>query len=137
MGCASFRGETVTDKRSTGLRLALVVLLAAPVATILIDLAQRDTMNRSVRFAETLIASLPGATSVRPTSPHRAAGFAVLKAPDVPAALIELGYLTNSLDERAMATEAWRNQVAQAIGRAIDRHFAAQNGPISTQAATR
>jgi N-acetylmuramoyl-L-alanine amidase len=109
----------------------------APVATILIDLAQRDTMNRSVRFAETLIASLPGATSVRPTSPHRAAGFAVLKAPDVPAALIELGYLTNSLDERAMATEAWRNQVAQAIGRAIDRHFAAQNGPISTQAATR
>jgi N-acetylmuramoyl-L-alanine amidase len=105
-----------------------------PVATILIDLAQRDTMNRSVRFAETLIASLPGTTSVRPTSPHRSAGFAVLKAPDVPAALVELGYLTNRQDEREMATDRWRAEVAQAIGRAIDRHFAAQTGPLPRQA---
>jgi N-acetylmuramoyl-L-alanine amidase len=110
---------------------------SAPVASILIDLAQRDTMNRSVRFAETLLASLPGATTIRPTSPHRSAGFAVLKAPDVPAALVELGYLTNVQDEREMAKESWRNQVAQAISRAVDRHFAAQNAPIASQAAAR
>jgi N-acetylmuramoyl-L-alanine amidase len=109
----------------------------APVASILIDLAQRDTMNRSVRFAETVLTSLPGATAVRPTSPHRSAGFAVLKAPDVPAALIELGYLTNREDEREMARESWRNQVAIAISRAIDRHFAAQNAPIPIEAAAR
>ena len=75
----------------------------SPVASILIDLAQRDTMNRSVRFAETVLTVLPRATMVRPTSPHRSAGFAVLKAPDIPAALVELGYLSNSADEAEMS----------------------------------
>jgi len=56
-----------------------------PVASILIDLAQRDTLNRSARFAETVISALPAVTAVQPASPHRSAGFAVLKAPDVPA----------------------------------------------------
>jgi len=106
----------------------------SPVASILIDLAQRDTLNRSARFAETLISSLQGATSVLPQLPHRAAGFAVLKAPDVPAVLIELGYLTNLKDENEMATEAWRNRVADVISAAINAHFA---GPASRQADNR
>jgi len=100
----------------------------SPVASILIDLAQRDTMNRSVRFAETVIASLPAATQLRPLFPHRSAGFAVLKGPDIPAVLIELGYLTNAKDESEMATEAWRNRVARAISSAIDTHFAGEIG---------
>ena len=83
----------------------------SPVASILIDLAQRDTMNRSVRFAERVLTALPRATMVRPTSPHRSAGFAVLKAPDIPAVLVELGYLSNSArrgrdDEAGMASES-------------------------------
>jgi N-acetylmuramoyl-L-alanine amidase len=94
-----------------------------PVASILIDLAQRDTMNRSVRFAETVLGTLPAVTSIQPLSPHRAAGFAVLKAPDVPAVLIELGYLTNSKDEGEMTTQAWRNRVSGAISAAVDAHF--------------
>ena len=100
-----------------------------PVASILIDLAQRDTMNRSVRFAETVLGTLPAVTSIQPLSPHRAAGFAVLKAPDVPAVLIELGYLTNTKDENDMATDAWRNRVSRAISAAIDAHFG--NGAVS------
>jgi N-acetylmuramoyl-L-alanine amidase len=107
----------------------------SPVATILIDLAQRETMNRSARFAETILSLLPTATMVRPTSPHRAAGFAVLKAPDVPAVLIELGYLTNTKDESEMATETWRARVAQALTSAIDVHFAAGGGLSARQAA--
>jgi len=107
----------------------------SPVASILIDLAQRDTMNRSVRFAETVLGSLPSATAVRATNPHRAAGFAVLKAPDVPSVLIELGYLTNADDERVMVTQAWRTHVAQAIAASIDAHFAAQPGQTTRQAA--
>jgi N-acetylmuramoyl-L-alanine amidase len=94
-----------------------------PVASILIDLAQRDTMNRSLRFAETVIGALPAVTSVQAQSPHRSAGFAVLKAPDVPAVLIELGYLTNAKDEGEMETEAWRARVSRAISEAIDTHF--------------
>ena len=107
----------------------------SPVASILIDLAQRETLNRSARFAETVLTSLPTATMVRPSTPHRGAGFAVLKAPDVPAVLIELGYLTNVKDEAEMAKETWRVQVAKAVGVAIDAHFSRESGPPERQVA--
>lgn len=107
----------------------------SPVASILINLAQRENLNRSARFAETVLTSLPAATMVRPTTPHRGAGFAVLKAPDVPAVLIELGYLTNVNDEAEMAKESWRVQVAKAVAAAIDAHLSAESGPPARQAA--
>ncbi len=94
------------------------------VSHILIDLAQRDTMNRSSRFAQTAVIALSHATDILPRQPHRSAGFAVLKAPDVPAVLIELGYLSNPSDSRQMAAFGWRNGVAGAIADAVDRHFA-------------
>ena len=61
------------------------------VAPILIDLAQRDTMNRSSRFAEGAVSMLSRATDILPRQPHRAAGFVVLKAPDVPSVLDRAG----------------------------------------------
>ena len=100
----------------------------SPVAPILIDLAQRDTINRSSRFAETALNQLHGVTDILARSPHRAASLAVLVAPDVPAVLIELGYLSNSVDAAQMNTEAWRSNVAQAVAGAVDRHFAAGPG---------
>lgn len=93
------------------------------VSHILIDLAQRETINRSVRFARTLVPQLSRATSVIARDPHRSAAFAVLKAPDVPAVLIELGYLSNSRDCSQMATASWRSGVANAIAAAVDRQF--------------
>ena len=95
----------------------------SPVAPILIDLAQRDTMNRSSRFAETALGKLDGVTDILARSPHRSASLAVLVAPDVPAVLIELGYLSNRGDAARMNTEAWRTKVAKAIADAVDRHF--------------
>lgn len=106
-----------------------------PVASILIDLAQRDTMNRSVRFAETVLTNLSQSTYIRPTTPRRSAGFAVLKAPDVPAVLIELGYITNQIDESEMASDAWRSQIAASITSAVDRHFGLESSGESQQAA--
>ena len=94
------------------------------VAPILIDLAQRDTMNRSSRFAEGAVTLLARTTTILPRQPHRSAAFVVLKAPDVPSVLIELGYLSNSADAQAMNSAHWRNGVAQAIADAIDRYFA-------------
>ena len=107
------------------------------MSSILIDLAQRDTMNRSSRFASAAVSSLGHATDILPRQPHRSAAFAVLKAPDVPAVLIELGYLSNAQDARQMGTEHWRDGVAEAIARAIDRHFAPQSAqaPIGAQTA--
>ncbi|HEX4301650.1 MAG TPA: N-acetylmuramoyl-L-alanine amidase [Rhizomicrobium sp.] len=93
------------------------------VAPILIDLAQRDTMNRSSRFAEATVTQLSSATDILPRQPHRSAAFVVLKAPDVPSVLIELGYLSNADDAGRMNSVRWRNGVAGAIASAVDGYF--------------
>jgi N-acetylmuramoyl-L-alanine amidase len=103
----------------------------SPVAPILIDLAQRDTINKSSRFAEGALARLAGATDILARSPHRSASLAVLVAPDVPAVLIELGYLSNRADAAQMATEPWRNRIAGAIAAAVTRHLAGDSGAVA------
>lgn len=95
---------------------------APDVASILIDLAQRETMNHSARFAELLVDDLR--RSVRTLRKgHRFAGFAVLKAPDVPSVLIEMGYLSNSEDEHLLTSSKRRAPVIDAIARGIDQYF--------------
>jgi N-acetylmuramoyl-L-alanine amidase len=94
------------------------------VAPILLDLEQRDTMNKSSRFAQLVVSGLGAATDILPRQPHRSAAFVVLKAPDVPSVLIELGYLSNASDAAQMNTARWRNGVANAIAAAVERHFA-------------
>lgn len=92
------------------------------VTSILIDLAQRETKNRSARFAQLLIPELHKVGSLTHRT-HRFAGFRVLKAPDVPSVLIELGYLTNVDDESAMRGTRWRKGMAKAIAQAVDSYF--------------
>lgn len=92
------------------------------VTSILIDLAQRETKNNAVKFAQALVPELQRVSNVTAKS-HRFAGFRVLKAPDVPSVLIEVGYLSNELDESAMQSSRWRRDMAEAITKAIGRHF--------------
>ena len=92
------------------------------VTSILIDLAQRETKNNAAKFAQVLIPELHRAGEVTQKS-HRFAGFRVLKAPDVPSVLIELGYLSNRQDESVMTTSRWRKRMAQSIARAVDGYF--------------
>jgi N-acetylmuramoyl-L-alanine amidase len=94
-----------------------------PVAPILINLAQRDTRNKSSEFATAALKQLGQVTDLLARSPHRSASLAVLVAPDVPAVLIELGYLSNAGDARQMNTDAWRGRVATAIANAVDAQF--------------
>ena len=93
------------------------------VASFLIDLAQRQTMNDSAVFARILTREIG---KVRPLlrNTHRFAGFAVLKAPDVPSVLVELGYLSNPREERSLNRARDRERVTAAIVRAIDSYFA-------------
>jgi N-acetylmuramoyl-L-alanine amidase len=92
------------------------------VTNILIDLAQRETMNQSARFAGYLAEELRGAVRTHRRA-HRFAGFAVLKAPDVPSVLLELGYLSNEKEERMIRSPEFQNKVAQALTKGIDRYF--------------
>lgn len=92
------------------------------VANILIDLAQRDTKNASVKFAESLISSARGKTLLLDRT-HRFAGFRVLKAPDVPSVLVELGFITNRTDEKQLTSNKWRRHVATGMVDAIDNYF--------------
>ncbi|MEE8280016.1 MAG: N-acetylmuramoyl-L-alanine amidase [Alphaproteobacteria bacterium] len=95
------------------------------VTNILIDLAQRESMNYSARFAALLVAELRRAGKILRKS-HRFAGFAVLKAPDVPSVLVELGYLSNRYDERLLRQRAYRAKLSDAILRATDKYFASR-----------
>jgi N-acetylmuramoyl-L-alanine amidase len=104
----------------------------SPVAPILIDLAQRDTINKSSLFATNALKRLSGVTDILARSPHRSASLAVLVAPDVPAVLIELGYLSNQDDAGRMNTDAWRARVAQAIADSVDRQFASTQSAAGT-----
>ncbi|WP_299440994.1 N-acetylmuramoyl-L-alanine amidase [uncultured Rhodospira sp.] len=97
------------------------------VTSILIDLAQRETMNRSVSFANALLKELPPDIRTLNHS-RRFAGFAVLKAPDVPSALLEMGYLSNATDEKLLRQRAYRAKLAQAVVRSLDRFFTTVQG---------
>ncbi len=96
---------------------------SAEVTNILIDLAQRETMNQSAKLAALLVDELKSRVKIL-RNPHRFAGFAVLKAPDIPSVLIELGFISNKDDERALRSKSHRRKLAQSIAGAVDRYFA-------------
>ena len=92
------------------------------VVSILIDLAQRETKNRSVRFANQLVQTMVLRVPLL-DRPHRQAGFAVLKAPDIPAALIELGFLSHPEEERLLLSGKHRSAIIEGIVAATDNFF--------------
>jgi N-acetylmuramoyl-L-alanine amidase len=92
------------------------------VTDILIDLAQRETMNQSAKFAGLLVPELRKVIKTH-KRPHKFAGFAVLKAPDVPSILLEMGYLSNLNDERLLKTDGFKKKLAVSIKRGLDKYF--------------
>ncbi len=91
---------------------------APEVADILLDLTRRETHNFSLGFAEKVVDSLRDEIFLI-NNPHRFAGFQVLKAPDVPSVLLELGYLSNKQDEKLITDPVWREKMAQKLILAI------------------
>lgn len=88
------------------------------VADILVDLIRRETHSFSIRFARSLVGELSTSIGVI-NNPHRFAGFRVLKAPDVPSVLVELGYLSNPKDEEQLQNVEWRQKAAKSIAAAV------------------
>ena len=124
--------ETASDSEAARLAetenradvIAGVDLTSEPndVADILIDLAQRETKSFSVQFARGLITSMRTVTRMHKNS-LKSAGFRVLKAPDIPSVLIELGYVSNRQDIKSLTSADWREHAADSVAQAIDRFF--------------
>jgi N-acetylmuramoyl-L-alanine amidase len=93
------------------------------VASILIDLARRETMNFSAEFATLLVPELEKRGLRHSSRAHRFAGFRVLKAPDVPSVLIELGYLSNKQDLAVLTSKNGHQTLARAVKDAVENYF--------------
>jgi N-acetylmuramoyl-L-alanine amidase len=92
------------------------------VADILIDLAQRETKTFSVQFAHALLHAMKPVARLH-KNPLKAAGFRVLRAPDVPSVLVELGYVSNREDLKSLVSDSWRNKAADTVVQAIETYF--------------
>lgn len=92
------------------------------VTDILINLAQRETMNKSSEFATFMVKEMRKAVSLV-NDTHRFAGFAVLKAPDVPSVLLEMGYVSNAQEEKLLQQSSYRKKLAVATRKAVDNYF--------------
>ena len=92
------------------------------VTDILIDLVQRETMNQSAVFADAIVQEITKKIKTH-RRPHKFAGFAVLKALDIPSILLEMGYLSNIEDETLLNTDAFRKKLGRAILLGLDRYF--------------
>jgi N-acetylmuramoyl-L-alanine amidase len=124
--------DTATDSEAARLAekenradvIAGVDLKAEPddVAGILLDLAERETKGLSLQFAHKLVGDLKAATQLH-KKPLKSAGFRVLRAPDVPSVLVELGYVSNRGDLQSLLSDAWRGRTADSMARAIDSYF--------------
>jgi N-acetylmuramoyl-L-alanine amidase len=92
------------------------------VADILIDLARRETKTFSLQFARGLIGQMRSVARLH-KEPLKSAGFRVLKAPDIPSVLLELGFVSNRSDLKMLTSEAWRGRTADAMMHAVDAYF--------------
>jgi N-acetylmuramoyl-L-alanine amidase len=101
---------------------------ASDVTDILQDLTLRETRTFSHRFAKKLLGQLAPITKMS-VKPHREAGFKVLRSPDVPSVLVELGYLSNKTDLGQLLSSEWRDRATAAIASALDQYF----GPRATR----
>lgn len=113
--------ENDTDRRA-GLELILADY-DVDTSNILVDLMRRESMNAAARFAGRLSEEVGRVAKLRRNN-HRFAGFRVLKAPDVPSVLFEMGYLSNRKDEAILKGPSTRRQLLKAVVAAVDSHFA-------------
>ena len=98
--------------------------LREEVTDILEDLAKRETRIRSGLFARTLLGRMETMGQTINKNPIRSAGFRVLRAPDIPSILLELGYLSSQSDIKSLTDPQSREKIGQDIADAVFRYFA-------------
>jgi len=91
------------------------------VTDILLDLTRRETQSFSISLADQVVAAFEGQISLI-NNPHRYAGFMVLRAPDIPSILLEIGFLSNPEDEKRMLDPVWRDKLVDRLVDAVTRY---------------
>lgn len=124
------RRENLAD-RAGGLAMPSV---PPEVQRILLSLMRRETRSGSEKLARLAVAALEGEVALLPNT-HRRAGFVVLKAPDVPAALVEMGFLSNPVDEAALQRPAHRARLVTALAEAVEGFLATRQAVMTEDAA--
>lgn len=122
--------ENRADQAVAGMKLADK---SDTVAKALVAMTQRGTVNDSRRLAETIVRTFDGNGVRLLPHTHRQAGFAVLTAPEIPAALVELGYLSNRQDEKLLTVRPHQLFLARALRASVDAHFGLR-APVSPPA---
>ena len=97
------------------------------VSDILIDLSRREAKNSSIAFAELFIDKLKKNKINLLRRPHRQAGFAVLKAPDIPSVLIEMGFISNNSDLKKLTSKKFQEELMGVIALVVEDYFKSQN----------
>jgi N-acetylmuramoyl-L-alanine amidase len=105
------------------------------VSSILIDLTQRETMNTSSRFADLMQHELTDQGVEFKSTYHRFAGLVVLKAPDVPAVLLETGYMSSADDLKLLFSKDYQHRLAVGVTHAVEAHFARRLGGTTVASA--
>ena len=94
----------------------------ADAGNILLDLAKTDTMNKSAQYADLVVREMKRKVPLVPNA-HRMAGFVVLKSPNIPSVLVELGYLSNRTEDKNLQKTSYRRDLAEALVRAVNTYF--------------
>ena len=95
----------------------------------LLDLSQTATINDSLKLARAVLAELGGINTLH--KPHvEQAGFAVLKAPDIPSILVETAFISNPDEEKRLKSNAYQEKMAEAVFIGIRNYFS-KNPPLS------
>ena len=89
---------------------------------VLISLSQNDSRNKASKFSSYVVKNMKNQVKVL-SNAHRFAGFAVLKAPDIPSVLVELGYLSNYTEEKFLRQPNYRKKLAETITRSVVTYF--------------
>jgi len=89
---------------------------------VLLDLAKTDTMNKSAQYAKYVVREMKKTVQLVPNA-HRMAGFVVLKSPNIPSVLVELGYLSNKTEDQNLQKQSYRKDLAEALVRAVNLYF--------------
>jgi N-acetylmuramoyl-L-alanine amidase len=119
-GTAALAARENKDDFIAGIHLRRV---RRDIAPVLLDMARRETNNRSLILARAIVSELGHAVPLL-ERPHRAAGFVVLTAPDVPSVLVELGCLSNPIEERLLPQRAYQQRLARSLLLAVENYFA-------------